>query len=134
MLLTFIGLEIQCMQRCSLKLISTYFDWALRNCSLSLYRSDKKYLVWKWDVPDVSQKSRIWLRQVEENGIDFVKNSDPILLLEASGSSAYDWNVVEGPSLLWNSELGYYYLIYSANFYGNQHYHVGVARSRKVRE
>jgi len=42
------------------------------------------------------------------------------------------WNVVEGPSLLWNSELGYYYLIYSANFYGNQHYHVGVARSRKL--
>ena len=90
-------------------------------------------MVWKTDDNAIGQKSRIWLRQVEENGIDFVKNSDPILLLEASGSSAYDWNVVEGPSLLWNSELGYYYLIFSANYYGNQHYHVGVARSRKVR-
>ena len=72
------------------------------------------------------------MRQVEVNGIDFVPNSVPILLLEANDK--YDWYVVEGPSLLWNSEFGYYYLIFSANYYGNQHYHVGVARSQKVRE
>ena len=100
---------------------------------LPLYRSDKKYLVWKTaQIIPVGQKSRIWLRQVEENGIYFVPNSVPISLLEAN--DAYDWFIVEGPSLIWNSELGYYYLIFSANYYGNQHYHVGVARSQKVRE
>ena len=87
-------------------------------------------MVWKWDVPDVSQKSRIWLRQVEENGINFVQNSDPILLLEANGSS--DGLVVEGQSLIWNSEFGYYYMIFSANGFASPYYHVGAARSRKV--
>ena len=71
------------------------------------------------------------MRQVEENGIDFVPNSDPILLLEANGSS--DGLVVEGQSIIWNSEFGYYYMIFSANGFASPYYHVGVARSGKVK-
>ena len=87
-------------------------------------------MVWKTDGNDIGQKSRIWLLQVEENGINFVQNSDPILLLEANGSS--DGLVVEGQSLIWNSDFGYYYMIFSANGFASPYYHVGAARSRKV--
>ena len=73
-------------------------------------------------------RSKIWLREVEADGINFVENSSPTLIMSAD--SEEDKLVVEGGSLLYRH--GYYYLFFSADGYLSPNYHINVARSKTV--
>ena len=73
-------------------------------------------------------RSRVWLREVQGDGITFVENSSPTLIMSADLEE--DKLVVEGGSLLYRH--GYYYLFFSADGYLSPTYHVNVARSKTV--
>ena len=73
-------------------------------------------------------KCKMYIQEVKEDGITFVENTQPILVMSAE--SADDGLVVEGGSLLYKD--GFYYLFFSANGYTNPKYHVSVARSKEV--
>ena len=91
-------------------------------------RTGKTYLSYKTDDNAIAQRSRIWLREVQEDGITFAENSSPTLIMSADLEE--DKLVVEGGSLLYRH--GYYYLFFSADGYLSPTYHINVARSKTV--
>ena len=95
---------------------------------VSFFRTNKTYLHWKSDNNAIGMKCKMYIQEVKEDGITFVENTQPILVMSAE--SADDGLVVEGGSLLYKD--GFYYLFFSANGYTNPKYHVSVARSKEV--
>jgi len=88
----------------------------------------KAYIVWKTDDNAVKKPSRIFIREINEDGITFPSNSKTTLILSANLKQ--EWNVVEGPWIIFKNP--YYYLFYSGNGYHSPHYYTGVARSKSV--
>lgn len=86
------------------------------------------YLVWKTDDNAVLRKSKMWIQQVEENGITFTESTERILIMSAEKDE--DRLVVEGGSIIFKDP--FYYLFFSSSGYNNPKYHVNVARSTKV--
>ena len=93
------------------------------------YRSEKTYLSYKTDDNAIGQRSRIWLREVQEDGITFANENEAATLI-MSADFQEDKLVVEGGSLLYRH--GYYYLFFSADGYLSPTYHINVARSKTV--
>ena len=92
-------------------------------------RSEKTYLSYKTDDNAIGQRSRIWLREVQEDGITFANENEAATLI-MSADFQEDKLVVEGGSLLYRH--GYYYLFFSADGYLSPTYHINVARSKTV--
>jgi len=85
------------------------------------------YLIWKTDDNANGRASKIFIREVAEDGVSFPEG--PIVqILEADRQE--ERNVVEGPWIHYRSP--FYYLFYSGNGYANPHYFSGVARSSSV--
>ena len=107
-------------------------DFAVESLNSNFFffqnRSEKTYLSYKTDDNAIGQRSRIWLREVQEDGITFAENSLATLIMSADFPE--DKLVVEGGSLLYR--LGYYYLFFSADGYLSPTYHINVARSKTV--
>lgn len=94
-----------------------------------LSNNDKPYLVWKTDDNALNQPSKIYIQEVEPNGIDFVPGSQATMIMEATEPS--DVNVVEGPSIFYQDP--YFYLLFSGDVYLSPYYHTVVARSFNIK-
>ena len=92
-------------------------------------RDGTPYLLWKTDDNAVSQDSKIYIREINRDGLSFDNSTVTTKLLTAS----YDWekDIVEGPWLIHRNN--FYYLFYSTFYYSYDiGYGVGVARSKDL--
>ena len=89
---------------------------------------DKHYLAWKVDGNDKGITARILIRELTDDGMDFVEGSEATQLIQ----NDLDWETIciEGPWIIWNDP--YYYLFYAGNMYTSVGYAVGVARASSV--
>ena len=76
----------------------------------------------------MGKPSRIFIREINEDGITFSTGSKASLIL--SVDLKQERNVVEGPWIIFKKP--FYYLLYSGNGYLSPHYYTGIARSTSV--
>ena len=92
------------------------------------FSDGKPYIVWKTDDNANGQPARIFIREVNQDGVSFSDSAPTTQILAAD--LALERNVVEGPWIIFRDP--FYYLFYSGNGYLSPHYYTGVARSFAV--
>ena len=88
----------------------------------------KPYIVWTTNDNAFGQAARIFIRQVNEDGVTFSKNAPVTQILSAD--KQLERNVVEGAWIIFKDP--FYYLFYSGHGYLSPGYYTGVARSFSV--
>lgn len=90
--------------------------------------SGKKYLLWKEDRNDMDpmQPTPLVIQELTSDGLQ-LKDKPRNLIVN---DEKWEGILVEAPTLIYDNN--YYYLFYSANVYADDHYNVGVARSKNI--
>ena len=94
----------------------------------SSFRDGKPYLSWKTEDNSRGKPSRIFIRQLNEDGISFPESAPTTKILSADRKM--ERLVVEGHWIIFRDP--FYYLIYSGYGYKSPHYYSAVARSSAV--
>jgi hypothetical protein len=84
------------------------------------------WLLWKSDGDCCGLSTRIYSQQLSPDGLSVVGPAHPLL----TATQPWEGGLVEGPSMIEVS--GTFWLFYSANLWGTDHYGIGVARCTSV--
>ena len=101
---------------------------SLYTLSVTIFRTQVPYILWKTDNNAKGKPSSIYIRAIAENGIKIEPDSTVTKLLTSSKPS--DSNIVEGPWIVFKNN--FYYLFFSSDRYSSPNYHSSVARSDNI--
>ena len=86
------------------------------------------YLLYKNDGNAIGQRTKLWIQELSEDGLELV--GEPIDLGLENDGGRWEGPLIEAPTLVLQD--GTYYLFYSANAYDTVRYAVGYATSDTV--